>query len=261
MMNLNEYNISQIKSQIENINVLDYPEYILLLKQDNRKGVNDLAATMERKYQSYIMEQIRIDKMKEYENRLVEQGYEYIVGVDEVGRGPLAGPVVSCAVVLPRDSNILYINDSKKLSIAKRESLFDEIKKDAISIGVGIVDEKVIDEKNIYQATKQSMKDAIDNLQISPEMVLIDAMQLESLQVPQRSIIKGDEKCYSIAAASIIAKVIRDRMMDEYHNTYPNYHFNSNKGYGSKEHIDAICEYGTCPIHRISFLNKILANA
>lgn len=257
-MKTNELNISQIKSEISKIEIEDYPEYILLLKKDERAGVQRLSASLEKKYEAYIKENMRIDAMREFEQQLYGQGYEYIAGMDEVGRGPLAGPVVSCALVLSRDSHLLYINDSKKLSIAKREALCEEIKKEAISIGIGIVDKDVIDEINIYEATKQSMRDAIDNSQITPQIVLIDAMHIDGLQIPQKSIIKGDEKCYSIAAASIVAKVTRDKMMDTYDEMYPEYHFKSNKGYGTQEHIDAIHKYGICPIHRMSFLNNIL---
>jgi ribonuclease HII len=255
-MNTKEMSISQIKSEITKVNIEDYPEYILLLKRDERAGVQQIAISLEKKYQSYIKESIRIDQMKQFEDKLYAQGYEYIAGIDEVGRGPLAGPVVSCAVVLPQDSHLLYINDSKKLSIAKREALHEQIKREAISIGVGIVDKDMIDEVNIYEATKQSMKDAIDNSQLTPQIVLIDAMHIDGLHIPQKSIIKGDEKCYSIAAASIVAKVTRDKMMDTYDEMYPEYHFKSNKGYGTQEHIDAIHKYGTCPIHRMSFLNN-----
>lgn len=259
-MNTNELNISQIKVEISKIEIEDYPEYILLLKEDERAGVRQIAVSLEKKYQSYIKESIRIDQMREFEDRLYEQGYEYIAGIDEVGRGPLAGPVVSCALVLPQESHLLYINDSKKLSITKREALYEEIKQEAISMGIGIVDNDMIDEVNIYEATKQSMKDAIDNSQLAPQIVLIDAMHIDGLHIPQKSIIRGDQKCYSVAAASIVAKVTRDKMMDTYDEMYPEYHFKSNKGYGTQEHIDAIRKYGTCPIHRMSFLNNILKN-
>lgn len=255
-----EMSISQIKLEINKTSIEDYPEYILLLKGDDRAGVRQLALSLDKKYQAYIKENIRIDQMRQFEDGLYEKGYEYIAGMDEVGRGPLAGPVVSCTLILPQDSHLLYINDSKKISISKREALFEKIKEEALSIGIGIVDNDMIDEVNIYEGTKQSMKDAIDNSQISPQMVLIDAMYIDGLSIAQKSIIKGDEKCYSIAAASIVAKVTRDKMMDTYDEMYPEYHFKSNKGYGTQEHIDAIHKYGTCPIHRMSFLNNILKN-
>lgn len=257
-MQINQLSITQIKAESNKIEIKGYPEFIALLLEDSRTGVQQLAATLQNKFNNYTKEKERIFQLKSYECSLYNRGYRFIAGMDEVGRGPLAGPVVSCAIILPADSNILFINDSKKLSPSKREELYHEIKKDALSIGIGIIEKDTIDEINIYQATKQSMVDAVDNLQSSPEIVLIDAMHIEQIQIPQKSITKGDEKCYSIAAASIIAKVTRDRMMDTYHELYPAYNFKSNKGYGTQEHIDAIHKYGLCPIHRLSFLNNIL---
>ena len=190
--------------------------------------------------------------MLEYENNLYKEGVTLIAGVDEVGRGPLIGPVVACACILPVDFYHKDIKDSKKLSEKKREEMYKIIKENAISIGLGIVSEKVIDEVNIYEATKIAMKEAIKNLNITPEHVLIDAMKLE-LNIPSTSIIKGDAKSESIAAASIIAKVTRDHMLDEMDKEYPMYDLKNNKGYGTKKHLEALQTYGPCKYHRVSY--------
>lgn len=190
--------------------------------------------------------------MLEYENNLYNEGVTLIAGVDEVGRGPLIGPVVACACILPVNFYHKDIKDSKKLSEKKREEMYKIIKENAISIGLGIVSEKVIDEVNIYEATKIAMKEAIKNLNITPEHVLIDAMKLE-LNIPSTSIIKGDAKSESIAAASIIAKVTRDHMLDEMDKEYPMYDLKNNKGYGTKKHLEALQTYGPCKYHRVSY--------
>lgn len=190
--------------------------------------------------------------MLEYENNLYNEGVTLVAGVDEVGRGPLIGPVVACACILPVNFYHKDIKDSKKLSEKKREEMYKIIKENAISIGLGIVSEKVIDEVNIYEATKIAMKEAIKNLNITPEHVLIDAMKLE-LNIPSTSIIKGDAKSESIAAASIIAKVTRDHMLDEMDKEYPMYDLKNNKGYGTKKHLDALQTYGPCKYHRVTY--------
>lgn len=190
--------------------------------------------------------------MLEYENNLYKEGVTLIAGVDEVGRGPLIGPVVACACILPVNFYHKDIKDSKKLSEKKREEMYKIIKENAISIGLGIVSEKVIDEVNIYEATKIAMKEAIKNLNITPEHVLIDAMKLE-LNIPSTSIIKGDAKSESIAAASIIAKVTRDHMLDEMDKEYPMYDLKNNKGYGTKKHLEALQTYGPCKYHRVTY--------
>lgn len=190
--------------------------------------------------------------MLEYENNLYNEGVTLIAGVDEVGRGPLIGPVVACACILPVNFYHKDIKDSKKLSEKKREEMYKIIKENAISIGLGIVSEKVIDEVNIYEATKIAMKEAIKNLNITPEHILIDAMKLE-LNIPSTSIIKGDAKSESIAAASIIAKVTRDHMLDEMDKEYPMYDLKHNKGYGTKKHLEALQTYGPCKYHRVSY--------
>ena len=190
--------------------------------------------------------------MLEYENNLYNEGVTLVAGVDEVGRGPLIGPVVACACILPVNFYHKDIKDSKKLSEKKREEMYKIIKENAISIGLGIVSEKVIDEINIYEATKIAMKEAIENLNITPEHILIDAMKLE-LNIPSTSIIKGDAKSESIAAASIIAKVTRDHMLDEMDKEYPMYDLKNNKGYGTKKHLEALQAYGPCKYHRVSY--------
>ena len=194
----------------------------------------------------------------QYERELNEKGIKVIAGVDEVGRGPLAGPVAAACVILKRDSRIVGINDSKKLSAAKREELCAIIKDEAVSWGVGIVSPAVIDEINILQATYEAMRTAVKNMGIRPEYVLADAVTIPSLGIPQKGIIKGDAKSMSIAAASIVAKVERDAIMDEYAKVYPEYGFESNKGYGSSAHIEAIKKYGLTPIHRLSFVKNIV---
>ena len=190
--------------------------------------------------------------MLEYENNLYKEGVILVAGVDEVGRGPLIGPVVACACILPVNFYHKDIKDSKKLSEKKREEMYKIIKENALAIGLGIVSEKVIDEINIYEATKIAMKEAIENLNITPEHVLIDAMKLE-LNIPSTSIIKGDAKSESIAAASIIAKVTRDHMLDEMDKEYPMYDLKNNKGYGTKKHLEALQTYGPCKYHRVSY--------
>ena len=190
--------------------------------------------------------------MYEYENELYEKGINLIGGIDEVGRGPLIGPVVTACVILPKDYVLEGLTDSKKLSEKKREKFYDILMKDAISIGIGIVDEKEIDKVNIYQATKEAMKDAVDNMKVKPEHILVDAMPLE-LDIPTTSIIKGDAKSITIAAASVIAKVTRDRMLYELDKIYPMYDLKHNKGYPTKKHLEAISEYGITKYHRLSY--------
>lgn len=190
--------------------------------------------------------------MKDFENELYNLGVNLVAGIDEVGRGPLVGPVVACAVILPKDFYMEEINDSKKLSEKKREMLYSVIMENAISVGIGVKSEKVIDEVNIYEATKLAMIDAVNNLSVKPEHLLIDAMKLD-IDIPQTSIIKGDSKSESIAAASIVAKVTRDRMLDELDLVYPEYDFKNNKGYGTKKHLEAIKKYGVIDEHRRSF--------
>lgn len=203
------------------------------------------------------MEAERLEKMKSFEREVLGEDVKFYAGIDEVGRGPLAGPVVAAAVILPRDFNVLGINDSKKLSEKRREELFELIKENAVAYSFGMVDNRIIDEINILQATKLAMKKAIEGLKIKPEHILIDAVKLEDVDIPQTSIIKGDEKSLAVAAASIMAKVTRDHMMEEYSKTYPGYAFEKNKGYGTKAHYDGIAQNGITPIHRKTFLKKL----
>ena len=196
--------------------------------------------------------------MLQYEKEFLSQGKKLIAGIDEAGRGPLAGPVVAGAVVLPSGLIIEGVDDSKKLSEKKREKLYDEIEKKAVSFGIGIVSPAEIDEINILQATRKAMKEAVCALSVKPDILLIDAVHLPDITISQRSIIKGDAKSLSIAAASIMAKVTRDRLMVEYAKLYPEYGFESNKGYGSQEHIAALEKYGPCPIHRKSFIKNFV---
>ncbi|MGN0317262.1 MAG: ribonuclease HII [Lachnospira sp.] len=201
-------------------------------------------------------EQERVEAMCEYEKEY--SMCRYICGIDEAGRGPLAGPVVAGAVILPKDSRILYINDSKKLSEKKRDELFDIIKNEAISYGIGIVSCEVIDEINILQATYRAMKEAISKLNVQPDLLLNDAVTIPGVDIRQVPIIKGDAKSQSIAAASILAKVTRDRIMYDMDERYPEYGFAAHKGYGTKAHMDAIREFGPCPIHRKTFIKNII---
>ena len=199
-------------------------------------------------------EKKRMYEMFSYEREYSD--YEYICVIDEVGRGPFAGPVVACAVILPKDCDILYLNDSKKLSEKKREELFTEIKEKAVSYGIGIVSEKVIDEINILNATYEAMRQAINNLTVKPDILLNDAVTIPGVDIKQVPIIKGDAKSASIAAASIVAKVTRDHMMEEFDLIYPGYEFHKNKGYGTKAHRDALKKIGPCEIHRRTFIKN-----
>ncbi len=199
---------------------------------------------------------LRLIEMKQVEEELYAKGIRYIAGIDEVGRGPLAGPVVAAAVILSSDFSILGVDDSKKLSEKKREALYEQIIEHAIAYSTGVVDNYIIDEINILEATKLAMKQAVENLEIKPEYILIDALTIKDVMIPQRGIIKGDSISTSIAAASIVAKVTRDRMMKEFHQRFPQYAFDQNKGYGTKEHYNGIDRYGICLLHRKSFLKK-----
>lgn len=199
----------------------------------------------------------RLAEMRVREQELHRQGYVNVAGVDEVGRGPLAGPVVAAAVILPHDFDVLGIDDSKKLSEKRREELYEVITEKAVAWGIGMADHETIDEINILQAAKLAMKRALAELE-DVDYITFDAMKIEDIDIPQESVIKGDSKILAIAAASIVAKVTRDRMMMEYAKQYPGYGFEKNKGYGTKAHYEGISEHGICPIHRRSFLKKVL---
>lgn len=202
-------------------------------------------------------EQERLEKLKEIEKEWYKKGAKRICGIDEAGRGPLAGPVVVAAVIMPEDSMIDGVNDSKKVSEKKREKLYDEITSNAISWGVGIIDQKEIDKINILNATKKGLTKALTELVEKPDIILVDALTgIDTLGIPYQSIIKGDAKSYSIAAASIIAKVTRDRIMRQWDELYPEYGFEKHKGYGTKAHIEAIKNYGICPLHRKTFVKN-----
>ena len=209
-----------------------------------------------KKLQALENERARTELMKEYEHKYEHLGY--LCGIDEVGRGPLAGPVVACAVILPKDCDILWLNDSKKLTAKKREELYDVIMEGAVSVGIGMASPERIDEINILQATYEAMRQAVSKLSVQPQLLLNDAVTIPGIQIPQVPIIKGDAKSVSIAAASIVAKVTRDRMMEEYDKVLPEYGFASNKGYGSAAHIEALKKYGPSPIHRKTFITHFV---
>ncbi|MGG3913160.1 ribonuclease HII [Rossellomorea vietnamensis] len=242
--------ISEIKQLIGTMTESD--PILEELKQDERKGVQKLLIQLERERKKQAKEKKEFQDLTRYEQELRLQGYTRIAGIDEVGRGPLAGPVVTAAVILPKDFYLAGLNDSKKLSEGKREEYYEYIQRHAISIGVGMVHAEEIDSINIYQATKKAMNEAIVQLPVQPDYLLIDAMKIVS-PYPSQSIIKGDSKSISIAAASIIAKVTRDRMMKEYAEKYPGYAFEKNAGYGTKDHLNGLEQLGVTPLHRKSF--------
>lgn len=253
---MKEIKISEIKAEFESAGYSEYQSLFEKYSGDGRSGVVKIIDSYERKLKKYNDELLRIYKMYEYERKY--EAFSYICGIDEVGRGPLAGPVCAGAVILPKDCNILYLNDSKQLSAKKREELYEEIIKEAVSYQTAFVSPEVIDEINILNATYEAMRTAINNLSVKPDILLNDAVTIPGVDIKQIPIIKGDAKSASIAAASIVAKVERDRLMETYEELYPGYGFASNKGYGSKEHIDAIKEHGPCPIHRRSFIKGLI---
>ena len=204
-------------------------------------------------------EEERLKVLKQQENELRKKGFNTICGIDEAGRGPLAGPVVVASVIMPADSMIEGVNDSKKVSEKKREILYDKIIEEAISYGVAIIGQDEIDEINILNATKKGLTMSLQELTVKPDLILVDALEhIDTMGIPYESIIKGDAKCYSISCASIIAKVTRDRIMREWDKVYPEYNFAQHKGYGTSKHIEAIKQYGLCPIHRRSFTKNII---
>lgn len=242
--------VSEIKKLLQTMQSEEDPQFQEWLN-DPRKGVQQEIKKWYRLKEQKEKERLQYRKMTAYEQDLLNKGIASIAGVDEVGRGPLAGPVVAAAVILPTDAELTGINDSKKLSKAKRESFYKEIMEKA-DVGIGIIEASEIDAMNIYEATKEAMKLAISNLSQVPEHLLIDAMKLP-LSIPQTAIIKGDSLSASIAAASIAAKVTRDKLMEQYAAQYPHYAFEKNMGYGTKEHLEGLETYGPCPIHRNSF--------
>ena len=251
-----EEKISVIKSHFQAASMDRLPELISAYEADERSGVQSLIAAANKKLEALEKEKQRTESLKKFEKEYAAFGY--LCGIDEVGRGPLAGPVVAGAVVLPKDCDILYLNDSKQLSEKKREELYDVIMETAFAVGLGFSSPERIDEINILQATYEAMREAVSKLSVQPDVLLNDAVTIPGLPMKQVPIIKGDAKSVSIAAASIVAKVTRDRMMVEYDTVFPEYGFASNKGYGAAAHIEALKKYGPCPIHRRSFITHFV---
>ena len=243
--------IKEIKERLATIDDLDHPLFEELIL-DGRAGVQAAISKRKRELQKQVDEDLRLEKMLAYEKELYAQGIDLIAGVDEVGRGPLAGPVVAAAVILPKACKILGLNDSKKIPKSKHKEIYEAVLQNAIAIGIGIKDNQVIDQVNIYEATNLAMMEAIGQLEPQPQHLLIDAMKLD-LPIPQTSIIKGDANSLSIAAASIVAKVTRDQMMEEFDCEYPGYDFTQNAGYGTANHLAGLDKLGVTPIHRRSF--------
>lgn len=248
--------ISEIKKEFEQADNQSLKMLYAMYADDNRAGVVSLIAKYKKQEEKLEEEKRRMENMYIYERKYAD--FQYICGIDEVGRGPLAGPVVAGAVILPKDCDILYLNDSKKLSEKMREALYDEIMEKAIATGIGMIGPQRIDEINILQATYEAMRMAINNLKVRPDLLLNDAVTIPEVTIRQVPIIKGDAKSASIAAASIIAKVTRDRLMVQYEEVLPGYGFAGNKGYGSALHIQAIQEKGPTPIHRQSFIKNFI---
>ncbi|MBK5481203.1 ribonuclease HII [Peribacillus sp. TH16] len=243
--------IKEISSKLKTVSEPE-DSFLKECQEDGRKGVTDLVSKWQRAYEKELQVKNNFMKMTEFERELRKQGFSVLAGIDEVGRGPLAGPVVTSAVILPESFYLPGLNDSKKIPESKRELFYETILKEAVSIGVGIVHSEEIDEINIYQATKKAMIAAVNNLSELPDHLLIDAMELE-VPIPQLSLIKGDARSISISAASIIAKVTRDRMMKGYGEAYPEYGFEKHMGYGTKLHLEALDNHGLTPWHRRSF--------
>ncbi|MCH1983679.1 ribonuclease HII [Ruminococcus sp. OA3] len=248
--------ISEIKRELEAAAPEEREPLLQKYGQDKRAGVQALLTRIRRQQEKYNKELARTEQMKVYERKYEQHGH--VCGIDEVGRGPLAGPVVAAAVILPRDCQILYINDSKQLTAAKREELYEVIMREAVAVGIGYDSPARIDEINILQATYEAMRGAIGKLSVVPGILLNDAVTIPGIELQQVPIIKGDARSISIAAASIVAKVTRDRLMTEYDEVLPGYDFASNKGYGSAVHIKALKELGPTPIHRKSFIKNFI---
>lgn len=248
--------ISEIKKEFEQADSQELAALYEKYGTDERNGVVSLIAKYKKQEEKLEAERRRMEDMYIYERKYAD--FDMICGIDEVGRGPLAGPVVAGAVILPKDCDILYLNDSKKLSEKMREVLYDEIMEKAIATGIGMVSPQRIDEINILQATYEAMRMAIANLKVKPNLLLNDAVTIPEVNIRQVPIIKGDAKSASIAAASIIAKVTRDRLMVQYEDVLPGYGFASNKGYGSASHIQALKNYGPTPIHRETFIKNLI---
>lgn len=252
--------IKEFKNILENGNIDDQKEILNNQMDDKRKGIQDLIKSYTKKIDAYYLEKERIINLKKLENDLKREGYKYIGGIDEVGRGPLAGPVVSALVIFHEDTIIYGVNDSKKINEKTRKKLYNEIMEKALAVSIGICSNKEIDEHNIRQATLLSMKKAVENSKVKPDYLLIDGLDNIDIDILQKPIVKGDEKSFSIAAASIIAKVTRDEIMETYGIDYPEYNFKSNKGYGSAEHIEAIKNFGLTNLHRKTFTKNFFLN-
>lgn len=248
--------ISTIREIFAAASETELPALYLEYEEDSRACVQNLIQKYQKQEEALKKERERTEQMKIYEHKYEDLGW--ICGIDEVGRGPLAGPVVAGAVILPRDSKILHLNDSKQLTAKKRDELYDVIMREAVAVGIGYASPARIDEINILQATYEAMREAISKLSVKPDVLLNDAVKIPQVDIRQVPIIKGDAKSVSIAAASIIAKVTRDRLMEEYDKVLPGYGFASNKGYGSAEHIAALKEIGPSPIHRQSFIGHFV---
>ncbi len=242
----------EITGKIQAATIEELPVLFLQYEQDERTGVREAVERGRKRLLAYEREIERSKALQKYEREYA--AYQHICGIDEVGRGPLAGPVVAGAVILPKNCGILYINDSKKLSEKKREELYDIIMEQAVAVGIGYSTPERIDEINILQATYEAMREAISKLAVVPDLLLNDAVTIPQVSTKQVPIIKGDAKSISIGAASIVAKVTRDRLMVQYDEVYPEYGFASNKGYGAQAHVEALKKYGPCPIHRKSFI-------
>lgn len=249
-------NINEIKREFEQADTKERESLYAQYAEDTRSGVVSLIAKYKKAEARLEAERERMWQMQIYERKYAD--FTAVCGIDEVGRGPLAGPVVAGAVILPKDCDILYLNDSKQLSQKKREELYDEIMEKAVATGIGMASPARIDEINILQATYEAMRMAISKLSVAPDILLNDAVRIPEVEIRQVPIIKGDAKSASIAAASIIAKVTRDRLMEEYDSIFPEYGFASNKGYGSAAHIAALKEFGPTPIHRRSFIGNFI---
>ena len=249
--------ISEIRRELSETRPEERQTFIEKYGSDSRAGVVKLVESCRNQIKRAEEEARRLENMLVYERKYYSD-CEYICGIDEAGRGPLAGPVVAAAVILPKELKIPYLNDSKQLSAKRREDLYDIIMEKALAVGVGAASPERIDEINILHATYEAMRQAVAELNIKPQILLNDAVYIPGLDLPQEKIIKGDAKSLSIAAASVIAKVTRDRMMKAYHEIFPEYGFDKHKGYGSKEHIEMLQTLGPCPIHRRSFITHFI---
>lgn len=249
--------LADIKECTKNMNKQQLLDIIPGLLEDRRTTVRAFGKRLENRLKKEAEELERIRTLKKIENGLKQKGYLCIAGIDEAGRGPLAGPVTVAAVVLPEDFCLPGVNDSKKLSPKKREYLYNRIIEEALDYGIGMVDNREIDRINVLRATYRAAATAVENLNLRPDCLLLDAINLPGCNIFQKSVIKGDAKCLTVAAASIIAKVTRDRYMQTLHKHYPQYNFGQNKGYGTREHVSAIVEYGPCPVHRLTFIKNI----